>query len=306
MVAINKRIKIPQITSPYKRIYIPAPDTYKGIDTPSFKYGELHNEWIVNDFTFIKRGDTWHSFGITHPRPTEFMDDFNFSGDVHEAEFQLFHAEWKGDLESLYKSGQMTDRDKILYPQQRPNEPHNCWAPCITEKDGKYYLFYSPESMRLAVSDNLYDWEIFGTLFTGANMMRDPYVFLENGIYTMIYVTDCLKYRTSQDLLSWSDEKTFQENKFSKNSAQESPCVVKRNGVYYLIWCIYDGTNGCYDNRTYIFAADSIYGFNDKSPVGMFQGHAPEIISECDKDYLISVFYPNNGLNMAELDWFEI
>ena len=302
----NVRIKIPQIASPYKRIYIPAPDIYNGIDTPSFKYGELHNEWIANDFTFIKHGDTWHSFGITHPRPSGFIDDFNFTGDVHEAEFQLFHAEWKGDLNTLYQSGQMTDKEKILYPQQRPDEPTNCWAPCVTERNGKYYLFYSPGSMRLAVSDDLCNWEIAGTLFTGPAMMRDPYIFFEDNIYTMIYVTDCLRYRTSEDLLSWSDEKTFQENKFSAQVSQESPFVMKRNGIYYLLWCIYDGTNGCYDNRTYIFAADSLYGFSGKSPVGMLKGHAPEIISEGDKDYLISVFYPSNGLNMTELEWFDI
>ena len=218
----------------------------------------------------------------------------------------MFHAEWNGELSKLYKSGEMTDREKILYPQQRPEEPNNCWAPCIVEKGGKYYLFYSPGSMRLAVSDDLYNWEIAGTLFTGSAMMRDPYIFFENNIYTMIYVTDCLKYRTSEDLIAWSDEKLFQENKFSDNAAQESPCVMKRNGIYYLIWCIHDGTNGCYDNRTYIFAADSLHNFTGKAPVGMLKGHAPEIISEGDKDYIISVFYPSNGLNMAELKWLEV
>ena len=69
------------------------------------------------------------------------------------------------------------------------------------------------------------------------------------------------------------------------------------------MWCIYDGQNGCYDNRTYIFAANSLNEFTGKAPIAMLKGHAPEIISENGQDYIVSVYYPQNGLNIAKIMW---
>lgn len=291
----------------FRNIYTPAPDVYNGPETESFKNGEVYGEWIPNDFTFIKdKAGAWHAFGITHPRPPCFTDDYNCSGNGHEAEFQLFHATYKGELNELLKDGKMTDEAKVLYPDERTEgEPLECWAPCVTEKDGKYYMFYSPGSIRLAVSDDLYNWESKGIVFSGPWHMRDPYIFFENGVYTMVYVSDDLYYRTSADLLEWSEERLFQKNVYP-GSAQESPCIVKHDGKYYLLWCICDGSNGWYDNRTFVFSADSLYGFDGKAPVAILKGHAPEMISENGRDYFISVFYPENGLNIRPVEWEKI
>jgi len=304
---MEKRIPYPKIASQYKRIYIPEPDIYNGVDTTSFQRGQLCPDWIVNDFTFIKdKNNIWHAFGITHPKPPGFIDDFNFYGDVHEAEYQLFHCVYDGTLETLYNGGRMAERENILYPRQRNiNERPECWAPCAVEKDELYYLFYTPQFMRYAVSENLYEWIPKGSLFEGPGHMRDPYVFLENDIYTMVYVVDDLLYRTSEDLINWSDEKLFQKNPFSSPIAQESPCIWKRGGVYYLIWCIYDGQNGCYDNRSFVFASKNLYDFTGKTPITMLPGHAPEITVENGNYYIISVFYPENGLNIARISWSD-
>jgi outer membrane receptor protein involved in Fe transport len=51
-----------------------------------------YDEWIPNDFSILRDGDTWHMVGITHPKPQGFVDAFNYEDGVHEAEFQLFHA----------------------------------------------------------------------------------------------------------------------------------------------------------------------------------------------------------------------
>lgn len=303
---LNERIPIPRIASEYRHVYIPQSDVYLGIETEHFKFGSRYDEWIVNDFTWIKDepNNTWHAIGITHPKPPVFIDSFHISGDgnIHEAENQLFHATFSGTLRELLESGVMTEEDKILYPQQRPGERPECWAPCVLKKNKSYYLFYAPEFMRYATSKDLYVWESKGSLFQGSPMMRDPFVFFEDGVYTIVYVADHLYYRTSTDLLSWSEEEIFQPNPFPAGF-QESPYVFKRNGIYYLLWCIYDGQNGCYDNRTYVFAADSLYEFADKAPLTMLPGHATEILEEDGEYYIASVFYPNNGLNLAKIAW---
>lgn len=304
---MQKRASAPRQSTPYRLVYAPAPSVYRGPDTPSFKSGGHYDEWIVNDFTCIRgRDGCWHAFGITHPRPPCFIDEFHCDGDGHEAEFQLFHAVWPGTLAELMKQGRMEDREKILHPQQRlPGEPRECWAPCVVEKDGLYYLFYSPGSIRVAVSSDLYHWQAQGPLFDGPAMLRDPYIIAENGVYTMVYVNDHLYSRTSTDLLHWGPERLFQENPFP-GSSQESPCLFRRDGHYYLLWCIHDATNGWYDNRTFVFSADSLEGFSHRAPICMLQGHATELISEDGEDYLLSVFYPQNGLSMARVSWTEI
>lgn len=304
---MDRRKVVPRMKRAYRNMYAPQPDIYRGPATPCFQPGGRYEDWIPNDFTFIKdRDGNWHSFGITHPRPDGFIDDFNCGPNGHEAEFQLFHAVYEGTLEELAGSGNMRDVEKVLYPAQRiPGEKLECWAPCVVEKDGLYYMFYSPSPMRLAVSEDLYNWEPKGIVFEGAWNMRDPYIFYEDGIYTMVYVADDLYCRTSKDLITWSEEMIFQKNVYP-GSAQESPCLIKRGGLYYLLWCICDGKNGWYDNRTFVFVADSLRGFDGLAPAAMLPGHAPEIIAENGKDYIVSVFYPENGLNIAGIEWKEI
>lgn len=299
------RVKVPYISSAYRNVYSPGADVYRGINTPSFQSGAAYDHWIANDFTVIKGADNcWHAYGIIHPKPPAFLDDFHFSGDVHEAENQLFHCTFHGSLEELYCGGHFTEQEKILYPQSRPGERPECWAPCIVSKDGSYYLFYTPETVRVAQTSDMYHFSCRPNgVFRGAYSLRDPYVFYEDGIYTMVYVTENLYYRTSPDLLHWSGEKLFQANPFGPGASQESPCLFKKHGMYYLMWCIYDGQNGCYDNRTYVFASNSLTGFSGKAPIAMLKGHAPEIVSENGQDYILSVYYPENGLNIAKIQW---
>lgn len=302
---MQTRIKAPVIVSGYRNVYRPGADIYRGIDTPSFQNGEKYENWIANDFTMIKDADNcWHAYGITHPKPPAFSDDFHFSGEIHEAEYQLFHCTFRGTLEELYEGGHFTEQEKVLYPQERPGQRPECWAPCIVERNRSYYLYHTPGTVQLARTEDLYHFTVHPEgLFGGPAYLRDPYVFYEDGVYTMIYVTGHLYCRTSTDLIHWGKEQLFQANPFGPGSAQESPCLLKRHGIYYLMWCIHDGQNGCYDNRTYVFASESLDGFTGKAPVAMLKGHAPEIISENGQDYIISVFHPENGLNIAKIEW---
>lgn len=74
-----KRIPCPYLDGEYVRIYQPYGDTYNGIGTEHFKSGEYYDEWITNDFSIIKDGDTFHMVGITHPKVPGFVDAFDYS-----------------------------------------------------------------------------------------------------------------------------------------------------------------------------------------------------------------------------------
>ncbi len=293
------------IVTPYRRVYTPEADIYTGPETVSFKPGTLYDEWIANDFTVIKGSDgCWHAYGITHPRPPEFISDYDYAGDVHEAEYQLFHCTYKGPLNDLLRTGKFDEKGKVLAPSERSGQRPECWAPCIIRRGEKYHMFYAPTMIHMAVTDDMYHFTIHDEgLFGGSPILRDPYIFQENGLYYMVYVTENLCYRSSEDLIHWGEEQLFQINPFPAGTAQESPCIIKREGIYYLLWCIYDGQNGCYDSRTYVFASDSLFSFTGKAPITILKGHAPEIICENGQDYILSVYYPENGLNIAQIEW---
>lgn len=305
MKVIQPRYPRPVIAGQYKNIYSPQPRWYAGVDTPALINGQIYKNWIPNDFTLIADpSGHLHAFGITQPRPISFVNSYNFdSEDVHEAENQLFHVVFhQKNLWDNYCFGGVEEKEHILYPHQRPGESAACWAPCIVKKDDLYYLFYGPGNLRLAVSADLNHWTAKGVLFEGPPMTRDPYVIYEAGVYYMLYLTDKLVYRYSTDLLSWSKPEVFQ-NSYGGSSHQESPCLIKRDGIYYLLWCLYDGQNGCYDNRTLVFASATLNGFQDASPIAMLDGHAAELIEQDGQWFIVSVFYPQNGLNIAPIAW---
>lgn len=300
------KIKKPYISGEYANVYNPPPDTYKGIDSICFKKDGFYEKWTANDFTVIKgMDDKWHIIGITHPSPDGFEDEFSFDTDtVHDAEWQLFHCVSKNSLlkDNIF-NGAFIDQQKILYPQDRIGEPNECWAPCVLFKDYRYYLFYSPKYMRLAKSNNLFDWDIMGSVFEGSSNMRDPFIYYEASVYYMIYVEDNLYMRTSTNLFDWSERKLFQKCPYP-GASQESPFVFKKDNIYYLSWCIYDGFNGCYDNRTFVFASETLDGFDGKAPITMLKSHASEIIMDEDGEYYIfSAYYPYNGVNVAKIEW---
>ncbi|MHB1454084.1 MAG: glycoside hydrolase family protein [Saccharofermentanales bacterium] len=306
MITENVRYSAPFISGEYVNVYQPTADTYKGPDSICFKNSTFYEKWVANDFSMVKGPDNrWHMIGITHPSPDGFINGFEFDGrTLHDAEWQLFHSVGMHEelKDNLYKES-FIDQSKILYPQDRPGEQNECWAPCVLRKDSKYHLFYSPKSMRLAVSPDLFHWDIMGTLFEGSPMMRDPFIYYEDSIYHMIYVEDHLYVRTSSDLQEWSEPRLFQKSPFI-HAAQESPFLFKKDDVYYLIWCLHDGLNGCYDNRTFVYCNKSLDGFDGISPITMLKAHAPEIIQDEDGQYYIfSAYYPYNGVNIARLEW---
>ena len=309
-MVVTSRIQAPVLAGEYRPIYIPSPDVYRGPDTPCFRQGEEYLQWIVNDFSFLKDDKgVWHAIGITHPQPPRFTSAFDFDEtNIHEAESQLFHAVFEGSLRELMKGERMEEKEKLLYPQQRPGELPDCWAPAVFPWDSGYRMLYTPGSMRTAVSPDLYQWTPTGELFRSDNFgMRDPYVYVENGIYHLIYNDgEILWHRETTDFAQMSEPRLLQSHTFGRLSAMESPCLIKRDGLYYLLWCIHDGQNGCYDNRTYVFASETLDGFDGRAPLAMLKGHATELICEDGEWYIVSVHYTVNGLSIAPIRWEHV
>ncbi len=299
---IVEKIPKPIRVGEYVPIYKPSPDVYLGEPTESFKPGERYDEWLVNDFSVLRDGDDWHIIGITHPRPRGFVDDFHFDSDVHEAEFQLFHATaTASDFAELVRPGSFADRDKLLYPASRPGEGRELWAPHLLKRDGKFEIVYSPGSMRSAATRDFVEFErprvLFESKFAAA---RDPYVFEEDGLYSFVWLdAEGLMLRTSEDFEHWSEPQLIFKMGFGGNP--ESPFLMKKDGFYYLFWCLHDGRNGCYDNRTFVYASHTLDGLDGTAPIAMLDAHAPEIVECGGKFYLLSVFYPENGISAAEL-----
>lgn len=301
-----KRYKKPVRVGEYVNIYRPEPDVYLGETTESFVSGASYAEWIPNDFSVLQAGDTWHMVGISHPKPKGFVNDFLYDADtLHEAEYQLFHCTAEGArFRETVRPGAFRDRPKLLYPKERAGERPEIWAPHLFRQGDGFGLVYSPGAMRLARSGDLNQWQCGDVLFQcGDPWSRDPFLFWDDtGEILLIFCEgDMLKYRKTKDVVHWSQEYLLQKNPFG--AASESPFLLKRDGVYYLMWCLCDGKNGAYDNRSFVFAADTLKEFQGRAPLTILDAHAPEFVTDGADTYLLSVFYPQNGISAAKIQW---
>ncbi len=298
---------IPKIPRPvrvgeYIPVYQPQPDVYQGEPTQSFTPGQTYQRWIPNDFSILRDGNTWHMVGITHPQPTGFTDDFHYEGNVHEAEFQLFHCTAEAEnFGVLLRPGSFREGEKLLYPATRPGESKEIWAPHLLKREGKFEIVYSPGAMRVVATEDFVTFEMPRVLFRGKDgAARDPFIWAEDGVYHFLWLDgNGLWMRTSRDFVAWDEPKALYTPPF--RGSCESPFLMQHEGYYYLFWCLHDGRNGCYDNRTFVFAAETLDGFEGTAPIAMLDAHAPEIVCDGGKYYILSVFYPENGISAAEL-----
>ena len=302
---MKEHIPTPRRTGEYVNIYRPSADIYRGIKTDGFVPNEKYENWICNDFSVLYDNGEWHIVGITHPKPSGFTNAFDYdSKNIHEAEYQLFHCRASAErFSELMYPESFTDCEKLLYPADRPGERPEIWAPHLMKRDGRFEVIYSPGSMRSASTEDFVNFSrrvLFECDFAFA---RDPYIFGEDGSYYFIYCDrKGLSMRVSRDMENWSEPEPLMRELFP-NASTESPFLMKRGEYYYLLWCIYDGRNGSYDNRTFVYAAKSIRELGKYAPIAMLDAHAPEIVFDGEDYYLLSVFYPENGVSAAKLEF---
>ena len=310
-----EKIPVPYLSGDFVTVYRPSADVYYGLDTQNFRYGERYENWTVNDFSILRDGETWHLVGITHPTPPDYVDEFTpVKGDYHEAEHMLFHATAEGtSMASVRHEGAFTDCEKLLYPQERPDERPEFHAPHLLKApNGTYRIICGPREMRLAQTE---DFKTFRrrTLFVDRETARDPFLFADDdGRFYLLYAFENRidMRETNADLTRFSGPRTLQVNPYvnaerKMQAASESPFLFKRKGYYYLMWAIWDGRLGVYDHRTFVFAARTLAGLANSAPVAMLPAHAGEYYSDESGDWLLSVYHPENGVSVAPLAWDE-
>jgi beta-fructofuranosidase len=297
----KKGLLVPQQANQFIWLYKPVGDTYPGPSTEQLEAGKFYDDWVPNDHGFIKGPDgEWHIFGITHPNTG--------IENVHEGEFLSFHA-----LEpesGFFSEKGWLDLPKVLPPSERPNEPLANHAPFIVKKENLYYMVYGPSPMRLAVSEDLYKWELKEELFSEAKGARDPSIIFYNDQYHIVYCTERkVNMRTSTDLINWSEPKTIFE---STTTDPESPSIVQYNDSFYLFMCGWNGiwdkkdVQGAYQHDTFVYHSGQIDDFRNKEPITKLKAHAPEIFEYQDKWYISSVEWPNRGVSVDLLEWKSI
>lgn len=282
-------MKVPYISGEWKILFKPE------------KYGNY-----VNDHTIIKGSDgCWHLYGIT-------------SKGGHSCEERYF-VHGKGEsLESVFSEvGKSIDRGTLA------------WAPCVVKKDENYYMFYGPSPTSLAVSFDMYEWFGYNVTLKNEPLMgahRDHFVLkLEENKYLMYVVGVCNKKSavscfSSCDLLTWNFEGFALTSADAAPlnpgwGAMESPFVLKRDGLYYLIITYTNSSDETY-NDTLVFCSEDPLSFGEYNggtggamPITKLFAHAPEIIVDNGKTYITTCGWldkpvPHKGcVSIARLEW---
>ena len=294
---------------PFRKIYEAGPDPAKA-------------PWHVNDHGFVRGPDgSWHAFGIAWPDPgvkpeppRGFLE--------HIAAPSLDAASWTRLAPVMELRA---DRGETVM-----------WAPHVVEHDGTYHLFVctgGPDLSRWgitrATSRDLKTWERAGDgpVFRDGFQARDPMVFRVAGenLWALYYTATeepaggrhVVAYRTSRDLLSWSDRQIAYRDvhRGTDFGPTESPFVVARSGRYYLFLGPrpydppsaerpnyrhpgYDGTD--------ILVSDDWRRWDDSGLAGHVPAHAAEVIDAGDGSWRVShCGIGRGGLYLARLRWPE-
>lgn len=304
----TKSLLIPVQENDFKLVYKPKGDVFFGPDTATLKEGEWYEDWVPNDHGFIKADDgKWHLFGITHP----YIDPKD--GGIHKGENASFHAvSTVNTFKEAFVEDHFEDKPKVLPPQERPGEGIANHAPYVIKKDDLYYMVYGPSPIRLAVSKDLYKWEVKAQLFAQEGGSRDPSLLVHNGKYYMVYCSkNSVLLRESDDMLTWSEPKIIFTSVIYE---PESPSLIFHNGTYYLVVCSWDGIwdkkelVGAYQEQSYVLQSDDMFNFGENADkqVATLLGHAPEIFQAEDGQwYISSAEWPNRGVSVDKLNWVE-
>ena len=228
----------------------------------------------IGDFSIINAEDGWHIYYLYR----EFGQENNLKPLASRGSDRKIGHAFSKDL-SYWR----TEKPVIHVDENRKFENLMVWAPAIIKhSDGIWYMFYTgvsedrTQSTCVATSRDLYSWEkplqvpafIVNNdkwakwSFEGNKDCRDPNI-ISHGKGYLIYYTSFSKasperYNSipvvaaaySEDMLNWKDYGIVTEYKvWDKESSHwwglESPCVFKRNNLYYLFWNIYETNHLC-------------------------------------------------------------
>ncbi|WP_394824518.1 family 43 glycosylhydrolase [Pendulispora albinea] len=255
----------------------------------------------LNDHTFIRgRDGTWHMFGIIGDAapPGEFPDGGK--------ELDFAHATAR-DL-----MGPWTTQPHALHVDRSYYGEDHLWAPHVIESEGTYYMFYAAggngAAINLATSTDLFHWKRIpsGPLFRGL-VARDPFVIKIGTKWVMYYCElagwgghHIVAARTSSDLLHWSEPTTvFTDPNYDPfPSTTESPFLIQRDGVWYLLIGPRRGYVG-----TDVFRSRDPFSFSIDGYAGYLPSHAAELVEDRRTTWVSGAGSFEHGIYFAPLEW---
>ncbi|HWM00778.1 MAG TPA: hypothetical protein VNP92_00410, partial [Actinophytocola sp.] len=165
--------------------------------------------------------------------------------------------------------------------------------------------------MHVATSTDLVHWtrSAANPLFTDGFDARDPMVTRVGDRWVMYYTANStpaggnhqVAYRTSTDLLHWSEKRVAFEHPAAGTfgGPTESPFVVERAGWWYLFVCCDPGYR---DTRVY--RSRDPLAFSVRDLAGRIDSHAAEVVTEPDGTMWVSgAGWGQGGLYLAPLEF---
>ncbi|RWY53815.1 family 43 glycosylhydrolase [Mucilaginibacter gilvus] len=177
---------------------------------------------------------------------------------------------WQSTAFSCWSSDNLTDWKNegviLNLPTDLSWAKVRAWAPTIATKNGKYYYYYSADvNIGVAVADKptgpfkdpLGKPLVRKGLLPG--QMIDPMAFVDDDGSAYLYFGQgqCNVVKLNDDMISYDTTKIIS---FKPEGYNEGPFMIKRKGIYYLMWSEYDTRDPRY----------SIAYATSKSPVGPF------------------------------------
>lgn len=282
----------------------------------------------VNDHCFCEdAGGALHLFHITGKRGGGPYDAGNEETFGHAQTRDLLAWQARADVLSIDPA--------------KPYEAHHIFAPFVIRHNGCYYLYYAGvnqqrmhESMCLAVSDDLEHWikhpanpvfrpsRQWAEYEPGSGVWgccRDPHILRHPRYGFILYYVTWMKgtlgrlaaigAAVSDNLISWQDAGPVlvreRAEEYSTTS-MESPCVIERDGQYYLFYKHRDETRLVVSADPLRFTDQEDRWFSPAHAAEIFQYRGEWLISSCSRDVLDvrhSATDRTRGLFLARLDW---
>ncbi len=281
----------------------------------------------LNDHCFVRHDALWHFFGIIGPVGKSCFDAGSEIAFAHAVSPDLRHWERRADVLGI--TG--------LWP-----ETSHVYAPNIMEHAGRFYMLYTAvdetcsQRLCLATSTDLDQWERYAgnpvivpslawARWPNAQddhwgACRDPHILrLEDGRFAAYWVAEvrepagnevtCIAASISDDLVHWQEiGPIFSMRAWDEppTRAVESPCVVPKDGKYWLFF-----KHGWW---THVACSANPLDFRDAAPARLGFCHAAEVfpwegawwISHCSADPADYMYRQSNrtrGLFLGHLDW---
>lgn len=281
--------KTPVLAGEWRPLFVPS------------RYGRY-----VNDHSIVRdQAGARHLFGITSHAEKDFSEQERYF--VHAAGDDL--------------ASPMTELGKVCDNGVR------AWAPGVIAHGGRYFMYYGPSPTRFATSDELSHWmeneiRLHNAPLDAAH--RDHFVLEDAPGHWLMYATGIdrrcgvISVFESRNLVDWTFlryalQTTPEAPLRPPWGATESPCVVARDGRFYLFLTYTDcALENYHDTLVFVSADPTDFGCYDGSD-GLVHArlfaHAPEVLRDGEQWYITTCGWPGRqtpvegGVAIAELTW---